>query len=140
MLYLARAIGIGGDQVMPPLMTGRAKIGLRPAIGFVVEQMPRRPVMIFGAFGATNLANKRKLKWVKLLDFDVGFFNSFSTRKPRNSFAAIHAVERIFRIATSVNVMPNSPCFYTAVFAWVIRVGNVIFPRGICHEAMPILR
>ena len=70
-LYLARAISIWSDQVMPPLMTGRAKIGLRPPIGFVVEQVPRCPMMVFGAFGATNLANKRKLKWVKLLDFDV---------------------------------------------------------------------
>lgn len=95
--------------------------------------------MIFGAFSAANLANKWKLERVKLPDFDVGFFNSFPTRKPRNSFAAIHAVERVFRIATGINVMPNSPCFYTAVFAWVIGVGNVIFPGGICHEAMPIL-
>jgi hypothetical protein len=96
--------------------------------------------MDFSPFSTADLTNEWKLKRVKLFDFDVGFFNGFTFGEPGYSFAAIHAIERVSRLTSRINVMANTPGCPPAVFAWVSRVTNFIFPRGICHETMPILR
>ena len=125
---------------MPALVARWAQERLWPMLGLVAKEMEWSPVMIFCSFSTANLTYKRELKRIKLFDFDVGFFNSFSLRKSWNALATVHAVERIFRIAPSVNIMTNCPCLHPAMLAWLFRVVNFIFPRGICHESMPFLR
>lgn len=140
MLCLARAIGIWGNKIMPTLVTRRAEKGLRPAFGLIAEEMERCPVMVFSPFSTADLTNKLELKRIKLFDFDVGSFNCFALCKPRYTFTTVHAIERVFRISSGINVMANCPSLDTAMLARLVRVVNFIFPRGICHEAMPILR
>ncbi|MDQ1314065.1 MAG: hypothetical protein QG662_174 [Pseudomonadota bacterium] len=84
--------------------------------------------MVFSALSAANLANEWKLKRIKLFDFDIGFFNCFALRKPGYSFATVHAIERVFRISSGVNVMTNCPRLYPAMLARLVRVVNFIFP------------
>lgn len=118
MLCLTCVIGIWCDEIMPVLVTRRAQERLWPTLSLVAKDMKWCPVMVFCTFSTTNLANKRELKRIKLFDFDVGLFNSLSPRKPWNTLAAIHAIERVFWIAAGINVMTNCPSLYPAMLAW----------------------
>ena len=125
---------------MPAFMAGRTQERLWPTVCFVPEQMKRCPVMVFSAFRSTNLAYEWEQKWVKLFYFDARFFNGFPFCEARDSFPAVKAIKRIFRVSPSINVMTYAPSGSTTMFAWVLRVFNFIFPRGISHETVPILR
>lgn len=140
MSCLARATCIGRHEIVPALMAAWTQERSRPTLRFIAKKMNWRPVVVFRSVNTANLTNERQLQRMELFDFDVGFFNRLSPSKPWNSLAAIHAIERVFGLATSVNVMTHSPHLHPAVFAWVTRVINLIFPRGIRHEAMSILR
>lgn len=61
MLCLAGAISVWGYEIMPTLVTRWAQKGLRPTIGFVAEDEPRSPMVVFGAFGAAHFA---LMSWV----------------------------------------------------------------------------
>ncbi len=50
---------------MPPFMTSRTKKGLRPAIGLISKEVPRRPMMVFCAIGAAYFA---LVAWVARLN------------------------------------------------------------------------
>ena len=95
--------------------------------------------MVFRAFGTTSLAYEWKLKWVKLFYLDVRFFNSLPFCKTRNSFSAVKAIKRIFWGSSSIDVVTYTPPNNATMFARVFGVFNFIFPRGISHEAMPVL-
>lgn len=84
--------------------------------------------MVLCTFCAADLTNKGKLKREHFLYFDLGFFNGFAFGEPRYPLSAIHAIERVFRLATRVNVVANTPSRPPAVFAWVRRVIDFIFP------------
>ncbi len=128
MLCLSRTTGAWSNEIVPPLMARLAKIGLRPIVGFIVKNVPWSPMMILRTLSATNLANKWQLKREHFFYFDIGFFNGFTFSKPRYSLPAIHAIERISRLTARINVMANPPRYPPAVFAWVRRVINFIFP------------
>ena len=140
MLCLARAIGIWSNEVVPTLMTRLAQIGLRPTVSLIAKDMPRCPMMVLCSLCSAHLTNCRKLKREHFFYCNVGFFNSLTFGETWYSFSAIHAIERISRLTARVNVMANTPSGASAMLAWVRRVVNIIFPRGICHEAMPFLR
>jgi hypothetical protein len=95
--------------------------------------------MVFSAFSSTNLAYEWEQKWVKLFYFDVRVFNGFPFCEARDSFPAVKAIKRIFRVSPCINVVTYAPSSSTTVFAWVLGIFDFIFPRGISHESMPIL-
>jgi hypothetical protein len=121
-------------------MAGRTQKRLWPAVCLIPEQVKRCPVMVFSAFGAANLAYEWKQKGVKLFYFDVRVFNGFTFCESRDSFSAVKAIKRIFRVPTRINVVTYAPSISTTMFAWVFWIFDFIFPRGISHETMPILR
>ncbi len=126
-------------QIMPTFMARWAKVGLRPAICLAAKQMPRRPMMIFSTFRTANFTDKGKLKRVKLLYFNIGFFHCLPLSKSRYSLFAIGTIKRIFRIPARVNIEANPPHFLAAMLTWKNRVVNFIFPRGISHETLSFL-
>lgn len=128
MLCLSRTVGVWCNEIVPTLMARLTQIGLRPTVGLIVKNVPRRPMMILRPFSATYLANKWQLKREHFFYFDVGFFNGFTFGEPRYSFPAIHAIERVSRLSARVNVMANTPSCPPAMFAWMLWVVNFIFP------------
>ena len=104
------------------------------------KKMCWRPMMIFGANFATNLANKWKLPWMELLNFNTSSFNKPAFGEAGCSVPTSSANERIFWLATGVGIKPDTPAEATAVLTGMFRIFDFIFPRGICHETMPVLR
>lgn len=140
MLCLARAISIWGNEIMPTFMASRAKKGFRPAICVSAEKMNWSPVMLLSTFSTANFANKWKKERVKLFDFDVRFFNSTASSEAGDSLTAVQTKEGVLWISSSINIVSDAPSFPTAIFARLVWIFDLVFPRGIHHEAMSILR
>jgi len=125
---------------MPAFVTRRTQERRRPPAGLITEQVKRCPVMVFSTFRPTNFTYKWEQKWVKWFYFDIRVFNGFPFCEARDSFPAVKAIERIFRVTPSINVVTYAPSSSTTMFAWVVRIFDFVFPRGISHETLPIPR
>lgn len=56
-------------------MASRAQKGLWPTIGFISEQKPRCPMVVFGAISATNLALMARARRFYVFWFKAGGLN-----------------------------------------------------------------
>lgn len=139
-LCLARAIGIWGDDSMPPRMTSRTEIGGRPPFCFGTEKMRWRPMMIFSTLSAAHFTDERKLHRVQLLDFYPRTLDHLAPCISLCTPSATNAHKRVFRFSAGICIEPNAPSETTAMLTSVRRVLNFIFPGGVSHEATPILR
>ena len=125
---------------MPLLMTIWTQIRVRPMLGIIAKQMKRCPVMFSGALFAAGLADKRERHRVKLLNFNTRALNSFALCIPLRAPSAASAHKRVSWFPGGIGIETYPPTKATAMLAAMRWVFNVIFPRGVNHEAMPFLR
>ena len=137
MLYLARAIGIWGNKLMPLPMMRWAKVRNRPTVCFVAKQVIRRPMVFLRALCPTNFADIRQFRRVQLLNLDAGALDGFSFRVALRSPAASNTNKWVFWVAAGIHIEPDTPTETAAVLAVVSWILDVIFPRGIDHDAVP---
>ena len=140
MLCLARAIRIWSYEIMPALVTKRAKVRSWTAACLIAKQMIGRPMMIFGTLRAADFTNEWQVHWMELLNVNIGSLNSLAFRIPLCATAAPNTNKWVLRVASGVDIEADAPPKTTAVFAGVGWILNFIFPRGIDHEILPVLR
>ena len=141
MLCLSRTAGAWSNEIVPPLMARLAKIRLRPVIRLVAENVPRRPVMILRSLSVTDLAKEWRGLWAYVGRVDSAGFDNLSFYEVLRPGSAVETYKWVFVGAAGISVVANEPALgLPAFFAWIFRIVDFIFPRGIGHEELPILR
>ena len=136
-LCLRCAIYIRSNNIMPPLVTGRTQIRLRPAICFIIKQCPRRPMMVLGAVGTAYLAFMARVSWLNVRIRNTSGGHNFLVNEMRCSFSAMSADEKKGFVSALINTPFDIPLlFQAAFFACVARPFKGFF----CHGILPILR
>lgn len=137
MLCLAGAISVWGDEIMPTLVTRRAQKGLRPTIGFVSEDEPRSPMVVFGAFGAAHFAFMSWVFGFNVVWFQPGCQHSRFADEMGSALAAMPTNKEECFMPSLVDTPPDLPLLFELAF-----FARVVWPlKGFfCHETMPILR
>lgn len=122
-------------------MARLAEIGLRPIVGFAAKNMPWRPVMILRTLGVADLAKEMRCLRAYVGRIYTAVLNNFSLYEVLRSSSAVEAHERVFIGTASVSVITDEPTLRLPAFLTrILRIVDFIFPRGICHEKLPILR
>ena len=136
MLCLVSAVGVWGNKIVPPLVTSWTKERLRPTVCFVSKQMPRRPVMVFGATGAAYLALVSWPARLNLSRFNAGSQDNLLGDEVRGAMPTVAHVEVLNRPALVLALYDLPRLIPAALWAWVV------WPfKGLCnHETLSVLR
>ena len=136
MLCLSRTVCVWSNEIVPALVARRTQKRLRPTIGFIAEDVPWRPMMVFGAIGAAHPALVARMPWFHFTRLNTGSQDNLLWNVVCGAVSAVARVEVLNRTAL-VFALYNLPRLIpSALRAWVV------WPfKGLCsHEAVPFLR